>query len=670
MIKGILDPKGENINPLNDKPYSDEYKTLSKLWSNYPAYKNVEKTINDIKENQVILITSGTGSGKTVLIPKFVLHSFDYKKKIMIILPKQIIAKSSAEFAAKTLDVKIGEQVGYKYRGTKEYSKDSKLLYTTDGTLVSMLLSDPTLKEYDSVIIDEAHERRVQTDFLLYLLKQVCTKRDDFKLIIMSATVNEEIFAEYYKDLRYKYINITGRSNFPISRIYSKQRVSKKEYIEKGLERIREILKTTKDGDILFFVPSISEIFNVCKQIKDIDLFCVEVFAGMKKESEELAISKDLYKERYPEKKRKIIVATNVAESSLTIENVKFIVDSGYENLMSFDPETGSKVMKKKLVTQSQIKQRCGRTGRTSMGLCYHLYTVMEFDELDKFPKPEIQTSNIYKECLNLLAFPEVQNFDALEEIMKKFIQPPQKEYMDYAENLLTNLKLVKNRTITSLGKFIATLPADPMQGLAILEGYTLNCYKSVIAIIIMIDILKNNINELFYFTKTDDPKKKEIYDKIKKRLMKSDSDHYNLLKIYKSYKKHQKEGGLSDWIKKNMLKENTLKKIKKYTKKMLSDCKDRFKKEEYKKIESSDISLKNRILLSFIKGFYGHIAEYKDDTYGTKLIKHVKISQDSCLAGREESMILYNDIITIENNSFLQINSVINQELLNTAIN
>ena len=197
---GILDPIGKNKNPLNDQEYSETYKKLAKTWSKFPAYENVNDTLKMINSNQIILITSGTGSGKTVLIPKYVLHNYDYKGHILVSLPKQIIAQSAAEYAALTLDVNLGEHIGYKYKGSDEkyIGKDPNLLYATDGTIVAKLLSDPLLQGIDAVIIDEAHERKVQIDFMLYLLRNVVQNRKDFKLIIMSATVNSEIFKSYF----------------------------------------------------------------------------------------------------------------------------------------------------------------------------------------------------------------------------------------------------------------------------------------------------------------------------------------------------------------------------------------------------------------------------------------------------------------------------------------
>jgi pre-mRNA-splicing factor ATP-dependent RNA helicase DHX15/PRP43 len=168
---GILDPDGTNINPLNGEPYSEEYRKLAKVWSKFPAYEKVHEILQALDESQVVLITSGTGSGKTTLLPKFVLHSFGYEKKVAVTLPKQMITESAAEYAAKTLDVTLGREVGYKFKGSKKntYTDKTKLLFATDGTIVAKLMSDPLLLEFDAVLIDEAHERKVQIDFLLYL---------------------------------------------------------------------------------------------------------------------------------------------------------------------------------------------------------------------------------------------------------------------------------------------------------------------------------------------------------------------------------------------------------------------------------------------------------------------------------------------------------------------
>ncbi|ATZ80349.1 putative ATP-dependent RNA helicase [Bodo saltans virus] len=679
---GILDPDGKNNNPLTNKPYSDEYKILAKKWREYPAYKNPVNTIQEITDNNVILVISGTGSGKTVLIPKYTLHSFNYDCKIAIILPKQILAKSSAEFAAKTLDVELGKEVGYKHRGEKNYDKDiTKLLYTTDGTLVSMLLNDPDLKDYNAVIIDEAHERRTQTDFLLYLLKQICMKRKDFKLIIMSATIDETIFSEYFRGLKYTSINISGKTNFPISHIYLQTHVDKNNYIEEGIKQIKEIINTTTDGDILFFVPNVAETFNSCHKITDNNNFCIEVYAGMSLEKEKLAVDKDLYKTKF-NKKRKIIIATNVAESSLTIDGIKYVIDSGYENFSYYNPNINSKVIEKRMVSQAQIKQRCGRTGRTSHGICYHLYSSGNYEKLIKFPKPSIQTSNIYTECLSLLTWTSIQTFDNLEKVLLDFIEPPTQEYIDNAKTILLKLGLIENNKITKFGLFISSLPLEPMQSIAIYTGWMLNVSKEVLMILMLVDAIKFNIGELFYFDKNErDIKKIKKFEQVKNNIMKKNSDHYTLLKIFLKYRKlkKQSEEKLNEWIQQSYLKKSTLDKVNKYYKKAKNDCirkinvymenpenKDFIEniKNNEKINELKKQGLKKRIMISLYKGFFLNTMHMTSMGYKNNKINIIKISKDSWMSNTEKKRIMYSDILTFGNQSYAQINSYITKNI------
>ena len=217
---GILDPEGKYKNPLTNEPYTERYFEGTKFWSTLPMYEVREKALKTISEHQVTLVVSGTGSGKTVLTPKFVLHLLNYRGKVVVTIPKQAPVKEAAEFAADNLDVTLGQQVGYKYRGSPATaaSKSTNLLYATDGLLLEKLKrSDPLLKEFDAIIIDEAHERNVRIDFLLLMLKRVLRQRPDLKLIIMSATIDEKVFLDYYKDFNIGHLNAGENPNFPVT---------------------------------------------------------------------------------------------------------------------------------------------------------------------------------------------------------------------------------------------------------------------------------------------------------------------------------------------------------------------------------------------------------------------------------------------------------------------
>ena len=307
--KGILDPDGKHNNPLTNEKYSQQYKELGKVWSNLPAYEKAEEIIKTIKDNQIVLITSETGSGKTVLLPKFALHSYDYNAKIAITLPKKIIVQASAEYAAKTLDVKLGQEVGYQYRGSSSNSKsnDTRLLYATDGTIVARLLNDIELNDFDCVIIDEAHERKVQIDFLIYLLRETLKKRPEFKIIIMSATINADIFRTYFDGYKFTEMNLSGRTNYPIKSIFTNSPMTYDEALKKGFEILQKIIvedDPSKPGahDVLFFVTSQNEAFTTCQKLgmpitdKTKDTFCVELYSGVEAKKQDLAQHKDKYK--------------------------------------------------------------------------------------------------------------------------------------------------------------------------------------------------------------------------------------------------------------------------------------------------------------------------------------------------------------------------------------
>jgi len=280
---GILNPfPNENdINPLNGKSYTHRYSALAKQWSTFPAYEKAHDIIDIIesKNNDVLLIISGTGSGKTVLIPKYALHVNDYKGCVAITLPKRIVVLSSAQYAADTLDVDLGAEVGFIYREAPKnsYSDQSKLIYMTDGSLISIISKDPLLSKYNIIIIDEAHERKTQIDILLLLLKKtiMLRKKHDsltpLKLIIMSATIDETLFKNYFSDtLNMKVVTISGKPNFPIENIYSDVPIT--DYVTGGVKIIDNLIKTqpktTEKKDLLFFVTSSSETIAICKLLK------------------------------------------------------------------------------------------------------------------------------------------------------------------------------------------------------------------------------------------------------------------------------------------------------------------------------------------------------------------------------------------------------------------
>lgn len=669
---GILDPEGVKLNPLTGEEYSDTYKEIAKKWSKFPAYEKAQEVIDQIKANRVILVTSGTGSGKTVLVPKFCLHALNYDAKIAITLPKQLITKSAAEFAATTLDVKLGDDVGYQYRGSdrRHRSDKNKLLYATDGTIKARLLSDPLLKDFDAVIMDEAHERKVQIDFLLYLLRNVVKERPEFKLIIMSATINVDIFKKYYSAYNFVHINIGGKTNYPITSIFSPKKISERDYLEKGIDIINK-LSASEEGDILFFVTSINETIDVCEKLEELkDDYCIEVYSGIDKERTKLAEDKEYYRE-ITGKNRKIVIATNVAESSLTIDGIKFVIDSGLELSSYYDPKIRSKVLVKKLITHAQAKQRMGRAGRTGPGVCYHLYTKQDFDKnMDRFPKPNIRKSNLYDEVLRLLALEKIETVDDVKKMLDDFIEPPTHKYINESVKQLEEMTLVADGRLTRLGKIIVDMRDDPMEAMSIYAAHHLNCAKEVIAVISMMNACKGTLNELFNLPMNnmdEEEDAKQIkylegkFKTAKEAFNTRYGDHLTLLKMFNMYlKKKKDEEQLKDWVYKFFLKRSTFDKAKRAHRRYYSMYR-RFQMEKIKIEGLMEIDIAYRVLAALMFGYRTNMGTASKGKIKTSRVDNVDVNKHSFLdsSTKTKKDILYYELFTSAKTSINIVSSI-----------
>ncbi|ARF09664.1 HrpA-like RNA helicase [Indivirus ILV1] len=698
---GILDPNGKNNNPLNNKPYSDKYKKLAQVWSKLPAYKKAHDIIDKIKENQVILTIFETGAGKTVLNPKFALHAYNYDAKIAITLPKRIITKSAAEYAALTLDVELGEEVGYQYKGSPSNAKSdkTKLLYATDGTIVARLLKDPQLNEFNAVIIDEAHDRKVQIDFLLYLLRETLKIRPDFKIIIMSATINAELFANYFKDFKFAKIEVPGARTFPIESIFLEESMNYNKILEKGFEILIQIMKnddpTTKSAhDIIFFVTSSNEAFKICQMLNDHikkekqskcdisckgDVFCIEVYAGMHPEKQTLAQDKEKYKNgKYI---RKVVISTNVAESSLTIDGVRYVIDSGYELKGSYDPILRARKLERSLITQAQAKQRMGRAGRTEPGICYHMYTKEEFDnKMIKFPEPEIRINDITSECLKLLVNDNIGTVEKLINIFTSFIEPPKEDFIRTSVDVLEHIRVLKDNKITDYGKFLNEIPEDDLfMANSIVFGKLYNCSREITKINTMIAACRGNISDLYSIPSKDNEKLMEKFKKEKSKFSHKYGDHLSLLKIFDDMMENKDK--LYDWCYKNFFKINTFVKIsEEYKKKKekinrINISKETFENFGFKYFEKiNQLDVPERVLACIIMGFQMNTAIVHNSAYHTKFYKgnNIKINKMSFLHGKDKlpKNVVYYELFVSMGRMDLSIVSKIPNKIVKTLAN
>jgi len=498
-----LNSEGKGINQITNMKYTDNYIKNAPRWSNLPIYKNkteLMKIYESIDNNQVTLIESGTGSGKTVLMPMILLNYFknkstdnkdkqnkhniieEYKNTLIYItLPKIITVIESASYCAQNLDVELGTYVGYKFRGSPENMMSSKtnLLYCTDGTVTSMINAGNTeLTGLSGIIIDEVHERSENIDLILFLLKNVLKNRPEFKVIIMSATLDVEVFKRFYeKDkIKFGHVLVSGKSNYPITSHFLQQedKINYFNYMDVGISIILQILNEHdgEEGDILMFVSTTAEANKGCSMLKKLcgermniasrceSYYCAELYADIEEDKKRLALSSELYKEKDPKYRRKIIFATNVAESSLTVDGIVYVIDSGLELDVGMNYLTRFTQIGKQYTTISQIKQRMGRAGRTKPGECYHLYTRNKFESLKSYAEPSILTSNsVHMNVLRLIrTYKTVYNFL---EIAQRLIQPLTVIQCKYAIKLLHTSGMIKMVSFKQLGGNLISVAED-----------------------------------------------------------------------------------------------------------------------------------------------------------------------------------------------------------------
>ena len=566
---GILDPHGKYKNPLTNKKYENlyttepqfefppnsgkfysySYKNLSKIWTNLLVYKKRNEMIKAFKKYQVTLVKAGTGVGKTVLVPKFALHANKYKDKVICCIPKKIITKETADFAAKCLDVKLGEQVGYYYKGEKNIDQNnvsSVLTFTTIGSLFSRITgNDPELKDYNTIIIDEAHERSIQTDFTLLLIKQVLQKRKDLKLIIMSATIDLNKFRNFYKEFKFGEVDAGQETTFKIKDYFTKELVP--DWKKQVILIINNILEKTKKGDILVFVRSGADGRQLCsklsKKIKNPNYnpFCIELESKSALEfhptsnisKSKYATHQTLYQSHPDQEKekpftRKIVMSTNVAESSLTVKGIVFVIDSGLEFVSKYNPRTISRSLLDNFIPQSAVKQRRGRAGRTQDGYCYHLYTKDQYDKFSLYPTPDIQKSDLSEEFLDLLRMKDIGSVTKLNLFLNKLIDPPVTIFRETGLSILESLGAIKSGKITDLGLMITKFRGiKPMYAKSIITSFFYKCKRPVIDIISLIITLDSRIDLLFKI-------RDEV--KIQSKFKNKNGDYLTLLNVINAF--------------------------------------------------------------------------------------------------------------------------------------
>ncbi len=441
-----------------------------------PITARVGDIISAMERNQVVIVVGATGSGKTTQLPKIALEmGRGGKRQIGVTQPRRIAATSVAARVARELECELGAEVGYQIRFEDRTCRDTWVKFMTDGVLLAEIQGDRLLHAYDTLIIDEAHERSLNIDFLLGWLKGVLPKRPDLKVVVSSATIATERFSEFFDGA--PVIQVEGRT-FPVEVLYEPP-AAELDLPEAVAEAVANVTSLDPHGDILVFLPGEREIREAEQALAARNLRHTEVLPlyGRLSGADQAKVFASI-------SKRRIILATNVAETSLTIPGIVYVVDTGVARLSRYDPRTGTTRLQIEGISQASADQRKGRCGRVRDGICVRLFDEQSFVARSAFTDPEMKRTGLAGVILRMksLGLGDVEEFP--------FLDPPHSRSIAEGYRVLEELgALGEDRELTALGRRLAPFPVDPRVARMILAGAEFGCLPEILVIAAALNI-------------------------------------------------------------------------------------------------------------------------------------------------------------------------------------
>ena len=605
-----------------------------------PIYPYRDDLIKAVEDHQTIVIVGETGSGKTTQIPQYMWEAGFAKEegvRIGCTQPRRVAAMSVATRVADEVGCKLGNEVGYSIRFEDRTSDKTKVKYLTDGMLLREFLGEPDLKSYGVMMVDEAHERTLHTDVLFGLVKDIARFRPEIKLLISSATLDAEKFSEYFDFA--PIFRIPGR-RYPVDILYTKQ--PEADYMDAVVVSVLQIHAQEPKGDILVFctgqeeIEALEETLNT--RVKQSQSTNDDEDGGRSKRLAELVVCPiyaslptDLQQKIFepaPEKGRKCVLATNIAETSLTIDGIKYVIDPGFCKQKSYNPRSGMESLVVTPTSQASAMQRAGRAGRTSAGKCYRLYTAWSFqNELDPNTVPEIQRTNLGNVVLMLksLGINDLMHFD--------FMDPPPAETLLRALEQLYALGALNDRgELTKLGRRMAEFPLDPMLSKTLIASDKYKCVDEVATVCAMLSCG----NTIFYR-----PKEKQLLaDHAHKAFHLGDvGDHLALMNVFNSW---QDSDYSTQWCFENFVQHRSMKQARDIREQLI-------KMLERVEIELvSDRNAVDNIKKCITSGFFYHCAKLqRNGSYRTvKNPQTVSIHPSSGLAKELPKWVVYFELV------------------------
>eukprot|EP01117_Protostelium_nocturnum_P012516 TRINITY_DN4614_c0_g2_i1.p1 TRINITY_DN4614_c0_g2~~TRINITY_DN4614_c0_g2_i1.p1 ORF type:complete len:698 (+),score=224.01 TRINITY_DN4614_c0_g2_i1:205-2298(+) len=538
------------LNYWNDnKPFSNRYYEILEKRKKLPVWEQREEFFELFRNNQMIVFVGETGSGKTTQIPQFCLEMIQGKQIVACTQPRRVAAMSVSKRVSEEMDVTLGDTVGYSIRFEDCSGPKTKLKYLTDGMLLREAMTDPLLERYGVIILDEAHERTLNTDILFGLLKEVVKQRKDLKLVVMSATLDSGKFQQYFDNA--PLMAVPGRMH-PVEIFYTPE--PERDYLEAAIRTVIQIHLYEKPGDILVFLTGEEEIEDACRRLtressnfgsEAGEMKCVPLYSTLPP-AQQNRIFDAAPGPRVPggPPGRKVVISTNIAETSLTIDGIVYVIDPGFSKQKVYNPRIRVESLLVSPISRASAQQRSGRAGRTQPGKCFRLYTEQAFKkELQPQTYPEILRSNLGHVVLELkkLGIDDLVHFD--------FMDPPAPETLMRALELLNYLGALDDEgNLTEVGSTMAEFPLDPQLSKAIIASPRYNCSNEILSITAMLSVP-------VCFVRPNEAKK--AADEAKARFTHVDGDHLTLLNVYHAFKLNKDD---SHWCHDNFINYRTMK--------------------------------------------------------------------------------------------------------------
>ncbi|KAF8340518.1 uncharacterized protein EI90DRAFT_2906453 [Cantharellus anzutake] len=640
-----------------------------------PIWSGRESLVRAVINNDTVVILGETGSGKTTQVPQFLLESQNFKGVIAVTQPRRVAAISLAGRVSAEQGTILGERVGYAVRFDEKSGPETKIKYLTDGMLGRELMSDSLLSRYSVIIVDEAHERTLRTDLLFSALKRIqrhrnSGKRADTKgkapehdkenpltIIIMSATLDAERFSNFFNGAPMLYVK--GRQH-PVKVYYTEN--YQEDYVESALRTLYQIHMSHGKGDVLVFLSGQDEIESLNKSIN--------IYADQMPEGKMKILTCPLYAALPQHKQhkifipappdtRKVVLATNIAETSITIPGIKFVIDTGVAKEKSFVTQnhkgTGMDVLLVKPISKSSARQRAGRAGREGPGVCFRLYTEEAFKNFREAATPEIQRCNLASAVLTLKCFD-------IDPTSEEYLDPPSEESVQSSLLILYGLQALDEKgKVTALGKQMANFPLDPPWACALLASQEYSCTAEVIKIVSFLSSTSKLLME-------PTSEERDTVADMRNKFRHSSGDHLTHLNILHAYEEVKAGNGgldgpgskraLKDWCQKHYINERAFAEAGDIAQQLALACRRVGIDPTTSCGDETD-----GVLKSILRGTFQNCALIQQDGTYRQIVSRlpVKIHPSSTLFGRKVPAIVYDELI-FTNNTYARTVSALEQ--------